>query len=67
MGVQGAKPLALGEPAIGPEAGDLSEGMNAGIGPARSDDREPVCAIAARASSTVAWMVGTFSWRCQPA
>ena len=41
VSVQRAKPLALGEPAIGPEAGDLSEGMNPGIGPARSDEREP--------------------------
>ena len=41
VSVQRAKPLALREPAIGPEAGDLSEGMNPGIGPARSDEREP--------------------------
>ena len=41
MGVQGTKPLPLGESAIGSEAGDLPEGVNAGIGSAGSDNREP--------------------------
>jgi hypothetical protein len=41
VSVQRAKPLALREPAVGPEAGDLPEGMNPGIGPACADDREP--------------------------